>query len=100
MPRELTLEEARRACYGGLVMGAGGGGLERGLKAVEDVFAAGTPTMVTLDEVEDDHHIVVMNGGGAPGVGQTRTLATNEDSARASDLLLEARDGVALSPRT
>ena len=41
--RELTFEDARAASMGGLVFGAGGGGLERGLEAARAVFQVGTP---------------------------------------------------------
>jgi DUF917 family protein len=93
MAVELDLEAARKATYGGLVMGAGGGGLERGLKAAEAVFAVGAPTMVTLDELDDDDQVVVMTGVGAPGVGTTRQLSGTTDSLRALDMVLEAWEG-------
>ena len=49
--RELTFEDARAASMGGLVFGAGGGGLERGLDAARTVFQVGTPVLVGLDEL-------------------------------------------------
>lgn len=65
--RELTLEDARAAVLGGLVFGAGGGGLDAGLRAAESVFALGRPRLATLDELADDDQVFVSTGVGAPG---------------------------------
>jgi DUF917 family protein len=92
MPRILDLDTARKAAYGGLVFGAGGGGLDYGLKAAENVFMHGQPELVTLDELDDDDQIVVMTGVGAPG-GHQRRLTWTSDTIRAFDLVLDAWDG-------
>ena len=46
--RQLTYDRAKAACLGGLVFGAGGGGLERGLEAARSVFQVGTPMLVEV----------------------------------------------------
>jgi uncharacterized protein len=89
--RELDLEDGRAAVLGGLVYGAGGGGLERGLRACELVFDVGRPVLVSLDELDDDDQVVVMTGVGAPGV--QRQLVWPSDGLRAKELLLESLAG-------
>lgn len=65
--RELTLQDARAATMGGLVFGAGGGGLEAGLHMAASVLALGRPRLATLDELDDDDQAFVSTGVGAPG---------------------------------
>ena len=89
--RELTFEDARAASMGGLVFGAGGGGLERGLDAARTVFQVGTPVLVGLDELEGDDQVMVMTGVGAPGTRQQ--LVWPRDGLRALELACEAWDG-------
>jgi uncharacterized protein len=69
--RELTIDDGRAAAYGGLVLGAGAGGLEYGLKAAEMVFALGRPVLATLDEFDDGDLSFVTTGVGAPGAKRT-----------------------------
>ena len=89
--RELTYDDARAACMGGLVFGAGGGGLERGLAAARSVFQVGTPVLVELDELEGDDQVMVMTAVGAPGTQQQ--LVWPRDGLRALELACEAWDG-------
>ena len=89
--RELTFEDARAACMGGLVFGAGGGGLERGLEAARTVFQVGSPVLVGLDDLEDDDQVMVMTGVGAPGTRQQ--LVWPRDGLRALELACEYWDG-------
>lgn len=89
--RQLDVDAARAAAMGGLVFGAGGGGLEGGLKAAAAVFQLGRPVLATLDELADDDQIIVTTGVGAPG--QTKQLVWPKDSLRAIDLLMEAYAG-------
>ena len=84
--RELTFEDARAASMGGLVFGAGGGGLQRGLEAARTVFQVGTPVLVGLDELEGDDQVMIMTGVGAPGTQQQlcgRETACARSSSRA-----------------
>src|SRR3954452_18805971 len=89
--RELTFEDARAASMGGLVFGAGGGGLQRGLDAARTVFQVGTPVLVGLDELEGDDQVMIMTGVGAPGTKQQ--LVWPRDGLRALELACEAWDG-------
>ena len=89
--RELTFDDARAACMGGLVFGAGGGGLERGLEAARTVFQVGTPVLVGLDELEGDDQVMIMTGVGAPGTQQQ--LVWPRDGLRALELACEAWEG-------
>jgi uncharacterized protein len=89
--RELTFEDARAACMGGLVFGAGGGGLERGLEAARTVFQVGSPVLVGLDDLEDDDQVMVMTGVGAPGTKQQ--LVWPRDGLRSLELACEYWDG-------
>ena len=71
---------------GGLVFGAGGGGLERGLEAARAVFQVGTPVLVGLDELEGDDQVMIMTGVGAPGTQRSssgRATACARSSSRA-----------------
>jgi DUF917 family protein len=89
--RELSFEDARAASLGGLVFGAGGGGLERGLEAARAVFQVGTPVLVSLDELEGDDQVMIMTGVGAPGT--QRRLTWPRDGLRALELACEAWEG-------
>ncbi len=89
--RELTFDDARAACMGGLVFGAGGGGLERGLEAARTVFQVGNPVLVGLDELEGDDQVMIMTGVGAPGT--QRQLTWPRDGLRALELACDAWDG-------
>lgn len=89
--RELTFEDARAASMGGLVFGAGGGGLERGLAAASAVFQVGSPVLAGLDELEHDDQVMIMTGVGAPGT--ERRLTWPRDGLRALELACEAWEG-------
>lgn len=89
--RRIDPETARAAVMGGLVFGAGGGGLERGLRAATTVCELGQPLLATLDELTNDDGIVVTTGVGAPGIG--RRLVWPKDNLRVVELLREAYSG-------
>src|SRR3954452_4857852 len=89
--RELTFEDARAASMGGLVFGACGGGLQRGLDAARTVFQVGTPVLVGLDELEGDDQVMIMTGVGAPGT--QHQLVWPRDGLRALELACEAWEG-------
>lgn len=86
--RRLDMDTARAAALGGLVFGAGGGGLERGLRGAEMVFQVGRPLLVSLDELADDDQIIVTTGVGAPG--QTKQLVWPKDAMRTVELVMGA----------
>lgn len=83
--RTLTVDDARAAALGGLVFGAGGGGLEAGLRAAETVFSLGRPTLASLDELDPDDQVIVSTGVGAPGSRPRSVYA--RDKFRAMELL-------------
>ncbi len=89
--RTLDWDAARAAAWGGLVFGAGGGGLEDGLRSAEAVFTLGRPVLATLDELADDDGILVTTSVGAPG--QTRQVVWPRDGLRAVELAREAWAG-------
>ncbi len=86
--RKLDVDAARAAAMGGLVFGAGGGGLERGLRAAETVFQVGRPVLASLDDLDDHDQILVTTGVGAPG--QTKQFVWPKDSLRTIELVMEA----------
>lgn len=91
--RYLTKEDAEAAVWGGLVFGAGGGGLEMGLKSIDTIFSLGTPKLIGLDELPDDALGAVTTGVGAPGASGPRTTFPR-DNVQAVDMLrARLRDG-------
>lgn len=83
---DLTREDAVAAVWGGLVLGAGGGGLEAGLANVDVVFSIGRPRLATLDDYPDDAFAAVTTGVGAPG-GKQRRVVFPSDAVRCMELL-------------
>ena len=63
----LDLDAARAAVMGGLLLGAGGGGLEEGLSAAKAVLDLGRPRLASLDELDDEAGVAVISTSvGAP----------------------------------
>ncbi|MGH9294489.1 MAG: DUF917 family protein, partial [Acidimicrobiales bacterium] len=62
----LDLDAARAATLGGLILGAGGGGLDEGLAAAESVLALGAPRFASLDELDEADGVVISTSVGAP----------------------------------
>jgi hypothetical protein len=91
--RNLTVEDGRAAAMGGLVFGAGGGGLAAGLSAAETVISIGRPRLASLDEFDDDDQAFVSTGVGAPGNHKRNVFP--RDKLRCFELL---RDAIAASP--
>lgn len=64
---ELRLEMMQPLVVGGSILGGGGGGaINEGLKMGELAFEIGEPSLVTLDELEDDDMIITVSAVGAP----------------------------------
>jgi len=64
---EIDEEMVKNAVLGGALLGGGGGGsLEEGEKLGELALAVGIPTIVSLDELQDDAIIVTVSAVGAP----------------------------------
>lgn len=74
--------------YGGLVLGAGGGGLEEGLRQAQMVLEFGQPRLADLDDFEDGDLAIVTTGVGAPG-GHTSSVFPR-DRLRAFELIRAA----------
>lgn len=67
----LTKEDAKNAVYGGCILGGGGGGWIRdGLEKAEQAFSAGSPTLISVDELNDEDHVACVSLVGAPSAKQ------------------------------
>ncbi|MEN1969822.1 DUF917 family protein [Lentibacillus sp. N15] len=63
----LTLEDAKKAVYGGCILGGGGGGwIEEGLQKSEEAFTIGNPELLSIDELQDDDYVASVSLVGAP----------------------------------
>jgi len=63
----LTKEDAKKAIYGGCILGGGGGGLiEEGLEKMEQIFSIGKPTLVSVNEFSQDDYVACVSLVGAP----------------------------------
>ncbi|GAB3056768.1 DUF917 domain-containing protein [Salinicoccus sesuvii] len=64
---ELRPEMVEALVVGGSILGGGGGGaIEEGLKMGKLAFEIGKPSLLALDELEDDDMIVTVSAVGAP----------------------------------
>ncbi len=67
MAKVLSYEDGIAAVYGGAILGGGGGGLlEEGLKLVEEIFAAGTPQLMDISELDHEDLVACVAMVGAP----------------------------------
>uniref|UniRef100_UPI000564B42F S-methyl thiohydantoin desulfurase domain-containing protein n=2 Tax=Lysinibacillus TaxID=400634 RepID=UPI000564B42F len=67
MAKVLSYEDGIAAVYGGAILGGGGGGLlEEGLKLVEEIFAAGTPQLMDISELNHEDLVACVAMVGAP----------------------------------
>ncbi|MCT6902708.1 MAG: DUF917 family protein [Lactobacillus sp.] len=63
----LTKDDAKKAVYGGCILGGGGGGwIHDGLAKSEFAFEMGTPNLITIDELQDDDYVACVSLVGAP----------------------------------
>ncbi|MBX8946799.1 DUF917 family protein [Lysinibacillus sp. K60] len=63
----LTKDDAKKAVYGGCILGGGGGGwIHDGLAKSESAFEMGTPNLITIDELQDDDYVACVSLVGAP----------------------------------
>ncbi|HLN05806.1 MAG TPA: DUF917 family protein [Acidimicrobiales bacterium] len=93
----LDLDAARSAVMGGLLLGAGGGGLEEGLSAAKAVLELGQPRLALLEELDDDAGVVISTSVGAPSA--TRSVVGLGNRIRALELLRAATAGSDISIR-
>ena len=65
--RVLTLEDAKKAVYGGCILGGGGGGwIDDGLQKSEEAFTMGSPKLVSIDTLQDEDYVACVSLVGAP----------------------------------
>lgn len=90
MRRLLTADDVEAAVCGGSIFAAGGGGwADHGRMLGEMAMAAGSPELVSMDEVPDDAWIATAAAIGAPA-STTAWEMRGEDYVRAAQLLEEA----------
>jgi DUF917 family protein len=88
--RRLTLDDVEAAVRGGSVFACGGGGwADHGRMLGREAMAAGSPELVSIDELPDDAWIATAAAIGAPA-GTTRWEMQGADYVRAVSLLQEA----------
>lgn len=80
----LDLDAARAAVWGGLVLGAGGGGLEEGLASAEAVLRLGRPRLASLEELDARAGLVISTSVGAPGADRGLVQPSHRVRAMAS----------------
>ncbi|MGE7998878.1 DUF917 family protein [Lysinibacillus sp. NPDC093190] len=67
MVKVLSYEDGIAAVYGGAILGGGGGGLlEEGLKLVDEIFAAGVPQLLDIEELNHEDLVACVAMVGAP----------------------------------
>lgn len=67
MGKVLTKSDAKKAVYGGCILGGGGGGwIYDGLEKTEQVFDIGNPTLATVDELQDNDYAACVSLVGSP----------------------------------
>lgn len=98
--RYLTREDALAAVYGGLVYGAGGGGLEAGIASIDMVFGIGRPRLATVEDFPDDALTVVSTGVGAPGSEKKAQVVFASDTIHAVEMIRERLRTGALGHRS
>ncbi|HJF33328.1 MAG TPA: DUF917 family protein [Sporosarcina psychrophila] len=65
--RTLTMEDAKKAVYGGCILGGGGGGwIDEGLEKTAYAFKIGAPELITVDELKDTDYVACVSLVGAP----------------------------------
>jgi len=69
---EINKDIVKNAVLGGALLGGGGGGsLKEGEKLGELSLAVGIPTLISLDELQDDAILVTVSGVGAPAAKES-----------------------------
>ena len=90
MRKRLSAEDVETAILGGSVFACGGGGwAEHGRMLGREATAAGSPELVSIDELPDDAWIATAAAIGAPA-GTTRWEMRGDDYVRAASLLQDA----------
>lgn len=65
--RILTLEDAKKAVYGGCILGGGGGGwIEKGIENSKLAFSIGNPKLASVAELQAEDYVACVSLVGAP----------------------------------
>src|SRR5690625_5407989 len=65
--RVLTLEDAKKAVYGGCILGGGGGGwIDDGLQKSDEAFTMGSPELVSINTLQDEDYVACVSLFGPP----------------------------------
>ena len=92
MTRELNHSDAVDAIWGGSVLACGGGGwVWHGELMAEMATRAGTPVLVTVDEIPDDALVATVTAIGAPGAADWEIQP--QDYVNALKLVMERAPG-------
>ncbi|WP_188455832.1 S-methyl thiohydantoin desulfurase domain-containing protein [Virgibacillus oceani] len=68
----LSLDDAKKAVYGGCILGGGGGGwIEDGLEKSKLAFSSGKPELISIDELYAEDYVTCVSLVGAPSSKET-----------------------------
>lgn len=91
--KKILLDEmaGQAVVMGGAVLGGGGGGLiQSGLEYSKLAVSVGTPTLITIDELEPDDLVVTVSGVGSPAATEQYFMPV--DCVSAIELLQQKMD--------
>lgn len=87
----ITEDMVEALAYGGVILGAGGGGsLEKGMEAARTALKAGQVQMVDIEDLADDDMVVTISGVGSPA---SRTGHVDSHDYTGALRLLEEKTG-------
>lgn len=85
---KITKSLVEPLAYGGLILGAGGGGsLQAGMQTALNALDFGTPEIISLEDLADEEIVVTISGVGSPA--SKTSYIENDDYIRALQLLEE-----------
>lgn len=70
--KTLTLDDAKKAVYGGCILGGGGGGwIQKGIEMSNLAFSIGRPELISIDELQAEDYVACVSLVGAPSAKET-----------------------------